>query len=93
MAQTTLREVPALWRSRTPFRGNSISATTDRPATLGQLPADWQTTYRYQEMRDEIVYTVLSYNTPIAWVLRDGTEVKPPVKYSVTTSKHQGRLY
>lgn len=91
MAQTTLREVPALWRSRTPFRGNSIRGIEGASYELGQLPVSWRV--QYEATRKEIVYTVLSYATPIAWVLESGEEIKPPVKYSVTTSKHQGRLY
>lgn len=43
------------------------------------------------------LYVVYSYATPIAWVIRftDGTESVYHVaqKFSVTTSKHSGRLY
>lgn len=41
----------------------------------------------------EIVYTVYSYATPIAWVTRDGRVHKVDQKFSLTTTKHQGNLY
>lgn len=41
----------------------------------------------------KIVYAVFSYSTPIAWVTTDGRVHKVAQKFSVTTSKHQGRLY
>lgn len=37
----------------------------------------------------EVIYTVLSYSTPIAWVTTDGEVVVPEAKYSVTTTHHQ----
>lgn len=55
------------------------------------LPSCWQE--RYRADGDEITYTVLSYQTPIAWVLRSGEVVIPDVKYSRTTTGHQGLLY
>lgn len=56
-----------------------------------RLPPCWRD--QYTEDGAEIVYTVLSYRTPIAWVLRCGAVVIPDVKYSRTTSGHQGLLY
>ncbi|MFF9897747.1 hypothetical protein [Streptomyces longispororuber] len=56
-----------------------------------RLPLRWRE--RYSADRDQITYTVLSYRTPIAWVLRSGEIVVPDVKYSRTTSGHQGLLY
>ena len=37
-----------------------------------------------------VAYVVRSYNTVIGWRLLDGTGVVPNVKYSATTSNHQG---
>ncbi|MFD5701321.1 hypothetical protein [Streptomyces lasiicapitis] len=56
-----------------------------------RLPPEWRE--RYQADGDEIAYTVLSYQTPIAWVLRSGVVAIPTVKYSRTTTGHQGLLY
>jgi hypothetical protein len=57
----------------------------------GQLPTEWAERYRADE--PNTVYTVMSYRTPIAWVLTSGEVVIPDVKYSRTTSGHQGLLY
>ncbi|MFF1676095.1 hypothetical protein ACFVYG_08690 [Streptomyces sp. NPDC058256] len=56
-----------------------------------RLPPRWWEKYRADG--DEIEYTVLSYQTPIAWVLRSGEVVIPDVKYSLTTTDHQSLLY
>lgn len=37
------------------------------------------------------VYVVWSFSTPIAWVDADGTVTVPDVRYSVTTTRHQGQ--
>lgn len=37
------------------------------------------------------VYVIRSYATPIGLMFEDGTTWEPGVKYSVTTSKHQGQ--
>lgn len=44
----------------------------------------------FESHRDRIVYTVFSYDTPIAWVLVDGTKYRVAQKFTVTTSKHMG---
>lgn len=46
----------------------------------------------FNRTKDQIVYVVLSYETPIAWVLVGGEVVIPDVTYSVTTSRHQNRV-
>ena len=47
--------------------------------------------------RSSVTYVVWSYDTPIAWITRsaDGTEHvhKVSQRFSVTTSRHQGKLY
>jgi hypothetical protein len=58
------------------------------PGDLGRLPYEDRQAFNAQ--RDEIVYTVMSYATPIAWELEDGTVIIPDTSYSVTTSRHQG---
>jgi hypothetical protein len=57
----------------------------------GQLPPEWAERYRADEQAT--VYTVISYRTPIAWVLESGEVVIPDAKYSRTTTGHQGLLY
>lgn len=51
----------------------------------GWLPSHLMPTERVQ-------YVVYSYATPIAWLTESGVWVLPDVKYSVSTSKHMGRL-
>lgn len=79
------------WQHRIPFKASNLEGMQGTHYSTGIMPKDWADTYRAEG--DNIVFTVVSYDTPIAWVLADGTEVKPPVKYSVTTSKQQGRLW
>lgn len=54
--------------------------------TLGHLPEAFRTLIDAQS----VDYVVFSYSTPIAWHTPDGWVV-PPVRYSVTTSRHQGQ--
>jgi hypothetical protein len=62
---------------------------------LGELPDEWVERYRTDASLFTIAYTVMSYKTPIAWVLSDGDGVVhevviPKVFYSQTTaSRHQ----
>lgn len=52
----------------------------------GRLPARWREVLRGERP----TYVVTSYSTPIAWwSLTHGWTV-PAVRYSVTTSRHQG---
>ncbi len=90
---TDANSITNLWQSRTPFKGNSVTGIKGAHWDTGRLPKSFAFQYDMDRKNDRIVYTVLSYGTPIAWVLNDGTEVKPAVKYSVTTSKHQGKIY
>lgn len=60
---------------------------------LGRLPDEWRAVWH--EDKNAIIYAIWSYDTPIAWrTYRNGKArwIMPPVKYSVTTSKHQGKV-
>ena len=52
---------------------------------IAQLEADRETF--------GVRYYVVSYETPIAWVRNDGKIHRVDQKFSLTTSKHQGRLW
>jgi hypothetical protein len=54
--------------------------------SFGRIPRE----YRASLMDAE--YVVYSYVTPIAWRTQ-GQWVTPDVKYSVTTSRHQSRIF
>jgi hypothetical protein len=49
----------------------------------GELPLS------YWQSLQEAQYVVLSYTTPIGWIMPDGTAIVPDVGYSLTTSQHQ----
>lgn len=64
--------------------------------TTGRLPSGWKDLYNTQADCNIVAYTVLSYDTPIAWCVRSDNATPlwwfPGVSYSVTTSKTQGRI-
>lgn len=65
------------------FRGYRVNG----PVSMrGDLPEP----YRTDIVTDRPVYVVWSYSTPIAWITNAGQCVIPDVKYSPTTSNHQG---
>jgi hypothetical protein len=66
-------------------RGNAMWAMEGQPWSTGIMPADLAREYR----ADDPTYTVMSYDTPIAWVTRAGLVRIPDVKYSPTTTQHQ----
>jgi hypothetical protein len=96
------RTVQAL-RERKPFRrsGYNMSAVEGCSSLhfFGELPREWSHIYKMDagagwghdegNYGEGIVYTVLSYETPIAWVTRAGLVRIPNVKYSTTTTQHQ----
>lgn len=59
---------------------------------FGQLPLQYGAELINALIDNRQVYVVYSYETPIAW-LDGGDEIRPPVKYTATTSKHLGKLY
>lgn len=67
---------------------------TDNGYGTGHLPFKTKSLYYDLIQRRRHVPTVYSYATPIAWYDSEfGVWVKPDVKYSITTSKHQGYLW
>jgi hypothetical protein len=77
-----------------PFKGSNFYAGPPPYAlNTGRLPATWRERYREDVETCGVVYAVMSYATPIAWVCADGTVVIPDVKYSVSTTRHQSYLH
>lgn len=73
-------------RDLAPFRtGGNMRGETGAPASYGRLPR------MFRDSAGQADYTVMSYQTPIAWHGPAGW-VMPPVTYSVSTSKQQGRI-
>lgn len=91
MAYTNLNQVPDRIAREQEFKGNSLRAErfdTGDWIDMGRLPMEW----RDELHRTGARYVVFSYATPIAWVTHDGEVVIPDVKYSVSTSKQQGKV-
>jgi hypothetical protein len=86
------RTIAAL-QNRKPFHrsGFAMRAIEGKTSLSGRLPVGELIAYR----KSEIAYTVISYQTPIAWVTTDGEVYVSQESYSVTTSHHQGlcRVY
>lgn len=94
--KATLRTVAALIEAKVPFDCNGTLTgefwTGAVSGTLGQLPESQLDILRKDVARfGNGVFVVWSYATPIYWANPDGTHYRPAVKYSVTTSKHQGK--
>lgn len=69
-----------------PFTCGKLSGYPGRSDHVGELPREHHEPY--QQAR----YTVLSYDTPIAWRGKDGKWVIPQVTYSRATSQHQSLI-
>lgn len=61
-------------------------ALRGRSSQMGQLPHGTWRVY-YEEL--PVMYTVMSYDTPIAWITFNNISFVPNVFYSRTTSHHQ----
>lgn len=97
--------VTKAWQDCAPFTTStkSLRGDFDTPGSVfsGRLNNDERNSLREWEAKaratDARFYVVNSYSTPIAWaiVYNDGTTERYKVgqRFSVTTSKHQGRLY
>ncbi len=88
--------IDALKSRKAFFRsGFAMKGVDGASGTLGELPQQWREAYNLAAKENNLRYTVKSYDTPIAWVLNDGTVIIPSVKYSVTTTNHQSlcRVY
>lgn len=83
------RRIEAM-RNREAWTRGNLTAVKGDVYSLGRLPEEHVT--QYNADRAAIVYTILSYNTPICWILSDGTVRMPDCKFSVTTTSQQGEV-
>ena len=81
--------------NRLPFKtGGALKGVAGRVGVFGVVGLGRLNKYERELYRaDDVVYTVISYETPIAWVRRDGRVHKVDQKWTPTTSKHQSLLY
>ncbi len=94
--RTSTRNAADLIAARQPFTtsgalrggapGNSTLSTWD----CGRLPGDHVSQLMGGLMTGHVDYIVYSYGTPIAWHRADAGWTVPDVRYSATTSRHQG---
>lgn len=95
MIRANLRNVDQYIAAKKEFNGSNIKGRNIAIGSyvnlsLTQLPVE----YRKQlEAAIQInnVFVVYSYETPIGWCVGNQWVI-PPVKYSVTTTKHQNKL-
>jgi len=66
-----------------------MSAVDHAPISAGRLPGEWAQRYHADLRESGIVFTVLSWETPIAWIRATGQVVIPDVRYSTSTTRHQ----
>lgn len=88
--RTSWTEFKRVLDAREPF--TTYGNLRGEPDTFdtGRMPEPYRS--EYNERRDFIDYTVLSYSTPIAWHDIERGWVMPNTRYSVSTSKAQGRI-
>lgn len=75
------------------MRGNTVHAPNGTPPYRGWLSDHEFSILRADAEEFNIAYVVYSYNTPIAWVRKDGSVYRVEQRFSTTTSRHQGTLY
>lgn len=72
------------------FRGTNWRGTTDKTDVFfGKLEGQDYKDFLAAWTDGTLVYVVMSWSTPIAWVLEDGTRVVPRQWYSQTTTRQQ----
>jgi len=88
MIRTNQRDAQALIRSRETFRASALSGVREAfLSSAGYLSGAERE--RFYNDRNGIVYAVLSYRTPIAWLTTSGEWYIVAQRFSVTTSRHQ----
>jgi hypothetical protein len=73
------------------LRGEAWKRDTLTSWDCGQLPTEHVNRLMIDHLSGDLTYVIFSYQTPIAWKMRDGHVRRPRVRYSVTTSQHQGK--
>lgn len=71
---------------RSEWHMGEMHGTRDVQWRWGRLPIEYRDSVKTAD------YVVYSFSTPIAWHTPDGEWHVPDVKYSQTTTKHQGKI-
>lgn len=95
MNRLTRRQIPeavaacrAFSNTTGSMRGITGTPVLPREHALNSVERD-----RFLDDMPRIVYTIFSYDTPIAWVMRDGSKYRVSQKFSQTTSCHAGLTF
>lgn len=93
VAKGNRKDAEELIKYTQPFEASALSGR-EGGGSAGYLPDPWRRLFWLDDSAGRVLYTVYSYGTPIAW-LHEGpsgyrTWTVPNVKYSRTTSLHQG---
>lgn len=94
--KTSTRNAADLIAARRPFatsgalRGCAPAGHTMTHYDLGRLPREHGNALMLDYLSGRLDFIVYSYGTPIAWHRTDTGWTVPDVRYSVTTSRHQG---
>lgn len=83
---------PAMIRDRVPFRASALTGTDAAPLGSGELPEPFASDYYGAGVSGSLRFVVLSYSTPIAWLLESGEWIVPNVRYGRTTTGHQSAV-
>lgn len=82
----------AKMRARKAFKSGNISAVVGNAWHAGQMPIEEARAYNTAANDGLVAYTVISYSTPIAYVLTSGEIIIPDVKYSISTTMQQAEV-
>lgn len=90
MSYSNYRQAEARIADLQDFRGNNWRGTTNKTDVFfGKLEGQSLEAFKDAWSAGTLTYVVMSYSTPIAWVLEDGTKVVPDDSYSQTTTRQQ----
>ena len=93
MARVSNRNADAHIRNAIPFVGSNFYGVDGSHSRYGSarwyLSGAAEERFRQDQTAGKIHYSVWSYSTPIAWLVEGEGWVIPPVKYSMSTGRHQ----
>lgn len=95
-ARANRRTAPGLIRDHAEFVNSSKTLRGECNPTVisaGRLDDVESSRLRIDMEQNGIEYVVISFDTPIAWVTKNGWTYKVSETFTQTTSNHQGLLY
>lgn len=74
------------------FDAGNVKGIAGAAGDTGELAGGALIQYLRDAQEGRVIYTVISYRTPIAWVRDDGRVFKSQAFYSAATTRHQNLL-